>query len=160
LLVSQPVRGYVIGGPMYQTIGSQYSKHELETLAKDLGIADRVGFTGYVESPAAAMRALDIVVHASTRPEPFGLSVVEAMACGLPVVAADGGGVAEIIRTGGAIGVRQGSPDALASSLKNLIEVPQRMRDLAQKAREAAHRLCSPVRLAREITAYYETVSI
>ena len=158
LHASSPVRGYVIGGPMYQTVGSQYSRDELQAMATNLGIGDRVGFTGYVDAPAAAMRALDIVVHASTKPEPFGLSVVEAMACGLPVIAADAGGVAEIIRTGGAIGVPQGSPDALASSLERLIDNSQRRRDLSKRAREAAEGLCSPARLGREITAYYEAV--
>ena len=51
-------------------------------LARSLGVADRVGFTGFVHSPEATFRALDVVVHASTAPEPFGLVIAEAMACG------------------------------------------------------------------------------
>ena len=158
LRASVPVRGYIIGGPVYQTKGSQYSQAELQSMALDCGVGDRVGFTGYVENPAATMRALDIVVHASTKPEPFGLSVVEAMACGRPVVAANAGGVAEIISTGGALGVQSGNPDDLASCLKRLIETPHQKQELVRRAREAAEKLCSPLRLQREITAYYESI--
>ena len=56
------------------------------------GLESRVGFTGFVQDSATAMRALDIVVHASTDPEPFGLVIAEAMACGKPVVASRAGG--------------------------------------------------------------------
>ncbi|MEO7649851.1 MAG: glycosyltransferase, partial [Bryobacteraceae bacterium] len=62
----------IVGGPIYQTGGSQYSLEELRQLAVDLGVADRVIFTGFVEDAAAAMREFDIVVHCSVQPEPFG----------------------------------------------------------------------------------------
>jgi glycosyltransferase involved in cell wall biosynthesis len=68
-------------------------------MAQDLGIADRVGFTGFVAQPASAMRALDIVVHASTQPEPFGLVIIEGMACGRAVIVSEAGGAAELIQT-------------------------------------------------------------
>jgi glycosyltransferase involved in cell wall biosynthesis len=47
--------------------------------------------------PADAMRALDVVVHASTDPEPFGLVVAEAMACGRAVTTSGTGGASELI---------------------------------------------------------------
>jgi glycosyltransferase involved in cell wall biosynthesis len=97
---TMPVRGYVIGGAIYQTDRSQYSVEELRQRAQKSGVADRVGFTGFVAEPAAAMRALDIVVHASTAPEPFGLVVAEAMACGRPVVLSSASGVAELLVAG------------------------------------------------------------
>jgi glycosyltransferase involved in cell wall biosynthesis len=46
------------------------------------------------------MRALDVVVHASTRPEPFGLVIAEAMGCGRAVIASRRSGVAEFVRDG------------------------------------------------------------
>ena len=95
-----PVRGYVIGDALYQTDGSQTSLAELRDIAQRLGISSRVGFTGFVPEPASAMRALDIVVHASTQPEPFGLVIVEAMACGRALVASEAGGAAELIDVG------------------------------------------------------------
>jgi len=60
----------------------------------------QVGFTGFVGSPAAAMRTLDVVVHASTRPEPFGLVIAEAMAAARAVIASRRSGVAEFVRDG------------------------------------------------------------
>src|SRR6185295_17970462 len=61
-----PVRAYVVGDALYQTQGSQYSAEELRGLAESLGIAGRVGFTGFIRESDTALRALDIVVHAST----------------------------------------------------------------------------------------------
>ena len=62
------MRGYVIGGALYETEDSQYDLEDLRALAGRLGLAGRVGFTGFVDDAAAAMRALDVVVHASTQP--------------------------------------------------------------------------------------------
>src|SRR5260221_10323950 len=49
---------------------------------------------------ASVLGDLDVLVHASTRPEPFGRVIIEAMAAGLPVIAARAGGVSEIITDG------------------------------------------------------------
>ena len=68
---------YIVGGALYDTKGSQYSALELQRLAATCGLSDRVGFTGFIERADEAMRALDVVVHASTEPEPFGLVIAE-----------------------------------------------------------------------------------
>ena len=80
------VRAYVIGGPVDKTEKSEVSIEELRKASARLGITDRVGFTGFVEDPAPAIRGLDVLVHASTEPEPFGLAIAEGMACGRAVV--------------------------------------------------------------------------
>ena len=94
------VRAYAIGGPIYQTSGSQYTFDELRAAAvmtcPDVGF----GFTGVVEPVEAAYRALDIVVHASTDPEPFGMVIIEAMACQKPLIVSRGGGAVEIFEDG------------------------------------------------------------
>jgi glycosyltransferase involved in cell wall biosynthesis len=64
------VRGYIIGGPIYVTAGSQVTEAELRQRAADLGIADRMGFVPFQPDPADVYRMLDVVVHASVRPEP------------------------------------------------------------------------------------------
>src|SRR5581483_3453321 len=64
LNTSVPVRGYVIGGSIYETAGSQFSKKELREAAAACGVSDRVGFTGQIDDVPAALRSLDIVVHA------------------------------------------------------------------------------------------------
>ncbi|MBK6674425.1 MAG: glycosyltransferase family 4 protein [Proteobacteria bacterium] len=69
----------------------------------ELKLKDRVIFTGYEKYPARCMLAMDVVVHTSTAPEPFGLVVLEGMALGKPVVATDHGGPVDVIerqRTG------------------------------------------------------------
>ena len=91
-----PVRGYVVGGPVYRSGPSQWTRGELDALAAAGGLDRRVGFTGFVDEPGAAYRSLDIVVHASTAPEPFGLSIAEAMACGRATIISDAGGTREI----------------------------------------------------------------
>jgi glycosyltransferase involved in cell wall biosynthesis len=81
---------------MYQTRASQWSRDELETLVSTLGLTGRVGFVDFQPDPSPVYRALDVVVHASTAAEPFGLVIAEAMACGRAVVASDAGGAREI----------------------------------------------------------------
>ncbi len=91
------VRAYVIGGPVYQTgPASQVALAGLQSLARDLGLRERVGFTGFLDDTSGALRSLDVVVHASTEPEPFGLAIAEGMACGRAVVMSDAGGAREI----------------------------------------------------------------
>ena len=95
-----PVRGYVVGGPIYATAGSQFTRDELERRAAANGLAGRVGFVPFQTDPADVYRMLDVAVHASTRPEPFGLTIAEAMGCGKPVVVAAAGGAAELFTPG------------------------------------------------------------
>lgn len=71
------------------------------------------------------MRALDIVVHASTQPEPFGLVIAEAMACGRAVIASQAGGAAEIIDPGeNALGLPPGDAAVLAERIVQLAQMP------------------------------------
>lgn len=117
-----PIRAYIVGNALYQTDGSQYSLLELRRMAKDLGVSHKIGFTGFVENVPAAMRACDIIVHASTQPEPFGLVIIEAMACGKPVIVSNSGGAAELIEDG---------RTALVHSPCNAGELAQRINELA-----------------------------
>ena len=65
-----------------------------------LGLADRVEFRGFTEDVFAALEQVDVLVHASVVPEPFGQVVVEGLAAGVPVIAARGGGPSEILTHG------------------------------------------------------------
>jgi glycosyltransferase involved in cell wall biosynthesis len=154
------VRGYIIGAPVYQTRGSQYSMAELRALAAQLGLAGRVGFTGFVYDVSAAMRALNIVVHASTQPEPFGLSIIEAMASGRPVIASRAGGAAEIVEaSGGALFHRPGDAADLANRIAQLAGDSARRLCLGRAGRAAAERLFARPRLAQELIPIYERVA-
>ena len=122
MLPSSPrVRGYIIGAAIYQTTSSQHTIDELRTEAERLGLDGRVGFTGFIDNTPSAMRALDIVVHASTQPEPFGMVIAEGMACGKAVIAANAGGALEVFEDGvNALGHSPGDAAGLADRIMQL----------------------------------------
>jgi glycosyltransferase involved in cell wall biosynthesis len=154
---SANVRGYIIGGALYQTEGSQHSLSELKNLAVQLGVHEKVGFTGFVEDPASAIRALDIVVHASTQPEPFGLVIVEAMACGRALVASNAGGAAEIITPGkDALGHQPGDFKELAACILKLAADPSLRERLGESGHIKAREQFDRARLASELIPIYQ----
>jgi glycosyltransferase involved in cell wall biosynthesis len=154
-----PVRGYIVGGPLYDTAGSQHSLEELQSLANRLRLAGRVGFTGFLPA-APAMRALDIVVHASTRPEPFGMVIAEAMACGRAVITSGSGGAAELIDAGGdALTHVPGDAEDLSRCIIRLAGDAELRRQLGSRARAVACRRFDSDRLAREVVAVYEAIA-
>jgi glycosyltransferase involved in cell wall biosynthesis len=154
-----PVRAYVIGGPLYATAGSQYDLGELQRMAVALGVGDGVGFTGYLPAPSA-MRALDIVVHASTRPEPFGLVIAEAMACGRALVTSAAGGAGELIEAGvDALTHAPGDAGELSRQLARLAGDRALRESLGARARVAAARRFDSTRLAHEIAQVYERIA-
>ena len=81
-------------------VSSPEQMQVLQAKAEALGIRERVIFTGHRSDVASAMAAFDVVVHASTAPEPFGRVLLEAMAVRSPVVATDAGGPAEVLTHG------------------------------------------------------------
>jgi glycosyltransferase involved in cell wall biosynthesis len=138
-LANQPLRFYVVGGPLYQTHGSQWSADELR--ARGAGLRERgaLGFVPFQEDAAPVYRALDIVVHASTQPEPFGRTIVEAMACGRPVVISRAGGAAELFtQDHDAVGVPPGDAGALAAAVTSLVSSPTRRERLGFAAHATA----------------------
>ena len=158
ILRTQPLaraRFFIIGGPIYETRGSQFSADELRSVAAALNIEPHVGFIPFQNDPANIYRALDIVVHASTQPEPFGRTIVEAMACAKPVIVSQAGGAAELFTHGhDALGVSPGDPAALASALSRLMTDPNHRRLLAANARRSAEGF-SRRRLGPQLIAAY-----
>ena len=151
-----PLRAYIVGGAVYQTAGSQCSFDELKARAGKLGLEHVVGFTGHVADVPAALRALDIVVHASTNPEPFGMVIAEAMAAGRAVVAVEAGGSSELFQDGvDALGHRMGDAEDLARQLRRLVQDASLRERLGRAARAAAEQRFSPARMAREFRQVY-----
>ena len=149
-------RAFVIGGPIYQTKASQHSMEELRAEAEQLGIAGRVGFTGFLEDSVAALRSLDIVVHASTDPEPFGMVLIEAMACGKALVASSGGGALEIFEEGvTALGHIPGNARSLASAMGTLIRDEQQRAELGRNARRAVEARFSSKTMSERFSEVY-----
>ncbi|HEX8242142.1 MAG TPA: glycosyltransferase, partial [Longimicrobium sp.] len=143
----------------YATAGSEVDPEGLREMASALGVADRVGFTGFVGDPAAAMRALDVVVHASTQPEPFGLVIAEAMACGRAAVVSAAGGAAEIVRDGAdALVVPPADAPAMAEAIRRLVEDPDLRARLGDAGRARAGREFDRARLARQVAPLYRSI--
>ena len=118
-----PVRFFLIGGPVYQTAGSQWTENELKKMIGDNNLDTVVGLIPFQKDTAQVYRSLDVVVHASIRPEPFGLVIAEAMACGKAVVAALHGGAVEIGEHGlNCLGHIPGDADSLACAMQKFIE--------------------------------------
>jgi glycosyltransferase involved in cell wall biosynthesis len=102
---------------------------------------DRVKWTGGIihEDMPRYLAAGDIFWHPSLRMEGMPLVIVEAMASGLAVVATDIGGTAGAIESGkNGILVSPGEPGELERATRELLDQPDRMRDLARSAREKA----------------------
>jgi glycosyltransferase involved in cell wall biosynthesis len=157
---SLPVRGYIIGGPVYETAGSQVSLGELRAEAAALGLSSRVGFTGFVADAAQAMRALDVVVHASTDPEPFGLVIAEGMACARAVVVSRAGGAAEITTPGvDALAYAPGDAAQLSECLRSLVTDAALRARLGAAGRHTAERVFDRRRLALDMTPLYEKLA-
>ena len=128
----------------------------LSRIAEELGIADRVDFRGHREDIVAELSEMDILVHASKTPEPFGQVVIEGMSAQLPVVASRGGGPEEII-TDGVDGLLypRGDVAALAQILLQLEAEPQLRNQLGRAARRRAQDF-SPDSVADQTMRAYE----
>jgi glycosyltransferase involved in cell wall biosynthesis len=151
-----PVRFYIVGEPIYQTRGSQFSTDELRAIVANLNLTPHVAFIPFQRNPADIYRALDIAVHASTQPEPFGRTIVEAMACAKPVVVAQAGGAAELFtHDHDAVGIPPSDPAALAAALIQLISDPARRQLLAHHARQTAVERFNHHRLGPQLLAAY-----
>jgi len=148
-------RAVVIGAPLF---GDDAYAASLHGLVERLGIAERVEFRGFRDDVPAELGRLDVLVHASVEPEPFGQVVVEGMAAGLPVVAATPGGPAEIVDDGvTGLLYPMGDRDALARAMRELAHDPALRARLGDAGRAAAARY-APERIAAEVDALYADV--
>ena len=95
---------------------------ELRRFVESSDLGAIVEFAGFSDRIPETLRTFDVCVHASISPEPFGQVVIEAMAAGVPVVAADAGGVKEIVEDGvSGLLVPPGDASALADAIAGLL---------------------------------------
>ncbi len=112
-------RGFIVGEVAAENPGYL---DVLKSLRNQLALENIVEFSGFRMDIPVVMSALDILVLASTSPEPFGRVLIEAMAAGKPVVATDAGAAREIIE-GGVQGllVPPGDAEAMAHAISHLL---------------------------------------
>ncbi len=119
-------------------VGDGPRRAELERLAGELGVAGRVRFTGARSDVADVLRVLDVFTLTSVT-EAFPVSVLEAMASGVPTVCTDVGGIPEMVVDGvtGAL-VPAGDPDSLATCLVDVLRDAGRRDAMGRAARRRA----------------------
>lgn len=113
----------IAGGPEPDRLGSDPEAVRLRRIAQEAGVADRVRFLGQVarEDVPALLRSADVSVNVPWY-EPFGMSTVEAMACGVPVVASNvGGHLDTVVHEVTGLLVPPRDPDALGARLRELL---------------------------------------
>lgn len=116
-------------------------------------------FTGYVSQPEKLYQVSDIVVHASIKPEPFGLVITEAMQNGAAVIASKYGAGPELIQnniTGLICDPIQ--PDDIANKIQYLLENPIIRNTIALKGKEIVTRTMNPHNFSTEVAKVYSTL--
>jgi len=108
---------------------------ELISKIKAYSLRENIIITGFRTDVANLLNAMDIFIHASIRPEPWGLVVLEAMAMGKAIIASNDGGPVEMIVNGeSGYLVEPGKPETLAEKLDLLLADPSLRRDMGQNA--------------------------
>lgn len=149
-------QAWLVGSAMF---GEESYERRLHDLADTLGIAGRVVWRGFRDDVPAELRELDVLVHCSITPEPFGQVVVEGMAAGLPVVAARAGGPLEIISEGhDGLLIEPEDVEGLADALVRLRDSAELRLSLGEAARVSSQRF-SPLAAAQRISLVYAEVT-
>ena len=120
-------------------IGNGPERPKLEQLAGELGIADRTHFAGHIADPTSLIKALDVFAMSSDT-EQMPLSLLEAMAAGVPVAATDVGDIGAMLPEFGRAFVTALEDGALASALAALIRDPGLRQTLGAANRTKAER--------------------
>src|SRR5579862_3264438 len=129
-------------------------ERELHAVAKQNGIEERVRFVGQRSDVSRVLSAADIYCQPNTGPEPFGLTLIEALQAGLPVITSAMGGATEVVNDSCGILVPVRSVAALASALRLLVNNGELRRRMGESGPSRARELTDPaVQLSRFRTA-------
>jgi len=142
---------WIVGGAQ-RPIELEYLQR-LQAMARERGIADRIRFIGERDDVERVLRAADVYCQPNSAPEGFGLTFIEAMGAGLPVVTSAMGGAREIVNESCGTLVQPGDANAVAHALRGLVSDASLRNRLAAEARHRAWVLCDPVQQMRQIQA-------
>jgi glycosyltransferase involved in cell wall biosynthesis len=138
-------------------LGEGAERARLEGLAREAGV--RLLLPGRVGDVASVLRRADVLVHPA-RWEGFGLALLEAMLCSLPVVATRVSSIPEVVADGETgLLVPPDDPEALHAALASLLADSELRRRLGEAGRERARTEFSVERMARRTLAVYKEVS-
>lgn len=138
-------------------LGDGELRSELENQAKTLGISERVRFLGWRSDVAAVMSTFDIFVLPSLN-EGMGKVIVEAMACSLPVIASDIGGIRDLVEPGiNGLLVPAACEENLAHALMILYKQENKRVEMGRRGKEKAL-LYSKGAMVEKIDHLYETL--
>ena len=126
---------------------------------QQLGISSRFLISDFRTDTPSVLASMDLYIHPSLSPEPFGLVVVEAMAAGKTVIATAHGGPLEIIEQDSCgYLVEPGSASALANKIIESFENPDQVRSIGIRARERAVGIFSVSHYLEQVEALYKKV--
>lgn len=131
----------------------------LDTLAIELSVQDQLRFTGYKNNVADYVNAMDVVIHASVDPEPFGRVLIEAMSLGKPVVGSRAGAVPEILdHPNCGLTFQPGDHEELASLVDELLTNPTRAESIGRAARQSVRDHFGLARNVRDTERIYTEI--
>jgi glycosyltransferase involved in cell wall biosynthesis len=116
----------------------------LEAAADRLGVTDRIRFLGHRSDVAALLGSADIFCQPNVDGEAFGISFIEALHAGLPVVTSSIGGAVEIVDASCGVLVPPNDPSALAEALSELLANRHERERLGRGGPARARALCDP----------------
>lgn len=132
------VHAIIVGDALF---GEEAYVHALREQVRARGVADRVHLLGFRTDIPTLMRSVDVVLHTSVAPEPFGRILVEGMLARRPVVAARAGGTPEVVVEGETgLLVTPGDDAAIAEAIAGLLAEPGRRNQMGRAGRERARR--------------------
>jgi glycosyltransferase involved in cell wall biosynthesis len=145
-------------GCVFVIVGDGPERGSVERLIGELGLGDSVKLTGFTDDVPRRLAAFDLFLQPSTE-EGLSLTILEAAAAGVPVVASAVGGTGEIIENGktGTL-IAAGDTEALAAVLSRFIENPAPFREMARGARETVERRFSLASMAAAYEELYRSV--
>ncbi len=141
-----------IAGGVQRSHEAKYLR-QLEAQAEDLGIADRVKFLGQRSDVPELLAAADIHCQPNLGAEPFGITFIEALYAGLPIVTTAMGGAKEIVDQTCGYLVPPGDSQAIAQILERLITDSKERDRLAAGGVARANVLCHPVKQLAQFSA-------
>lgn len=158
-LVHMPnVHALLVGDALFRADASY--EETLRHRANRQGVSDRVHFLGFRSDVPRLMNLVDIVLHTSVTPEPFGRVIVEGMLAGKPVIATRAGGAVEIVRepdTG--ILIPRDDPSALAKAIQAVLGAPSTAKAMGRSARAYARKHFGIEQMQNAVQRIIEDVS-